>query len=498
MTPRRNRLLVVEDDADFAGSLVDLLEPQGFSVRTAPHGRGALEGLASFDADIALVDIRLGAENGVEVVRTLRERRPGLICILMTAYATVESATDALRSGAHDYLLKPIAPERLTTMLTEAIDRRDEQRRREREQRLAVLGNLSASIANQVNTELQAMLWQVEAIEAVLGAPPGELTVAATAVRSLAQSLGRIAETCRRILTFARGAHAAEDTDATSTLRDFEPALRNLLRPEVALSVTLPDAEARVGLDTAQLQQLLVNLVLNAGQAIASSGTVRVALGVRMPTVVLSVSDDGVGIPEPVLQRIFEPYFSTKAASEGTGLGLSVVYGMVVAAGGKVRVESQEGVGTRVELELPFAAPRVAPPGVPAGVRVPGLPLLILLVDDVAPLLGTMTRILERAKYATLTAKSAEEALDVIAASSRPPDCLVADVNLPGASGVSLAHTLRKALPGLPVLLISGDVGKDPEIDRLGAGVLVLTKPFRNDDLRQAIARLCKGKVAPT
>lgn len=477
---RTRRLLIVEDDRDFAESLFDLLEPLGFSVRTAASCGEAIAALADFSADIALVDVKLGAESGVGLVPQLRQRRPALICILMTAYAALDSAVAAVRCGATDYLRKPLEPSELVEKLEHALEQNERALRQQREQRLLVMGELCAGIAHDVNNCLQVMMNEVTDLDLSLKRAPPDLERARSGALSLDRSVQTVASVCQRILAFAKGTLVSEGCDAGKVLTSSTPLLTKLTQRGVRLSVEVPDQTLWVGLDAVQLQQVILNLVLNASQAAREDGTVRVELSEhanpQLRSARLRVVDDGCGIPDAVRPRIFDPYFSTKPSGEGTGLGLSIVYGMVNAAGGDIQVESAVGRGSCFDVVLPLTEP---PERSDWTARSAVRARRLLIVDDLPTILRAIDRTFSALGYETLCATSAEQALSLMEAASEPIDGVISDVHLPGISGVDLAWELRQKRPNLPIVLLSGDTGNLPGIERFGGRITLLGKPFR-------------------
>jgi DNA-binding response OmpR family regulator/anti-sigma regulatory factor (Ser/Thr protein kinase) len=484
------RVLVVEDDRDLADSLLELLEAQGLSVRLASSAAEALAALSSFVADIALVDIRLGIDDGVELLIKLREQSPQTVCVMMTAYATVESASNALRAGAHDYLTKPLQPKVLTDKIDKALNERDTRARAQREQRLALLGDLCARLAHDVNNVLQVMVLDVEAIEAAAAQSPIDAGLIRAASPDLRNAIYTAGDICRGILAFAKGTPALEGCDATRAVKDSEATLRRALPSHITLDLAVAGVSTPVALDAIQVGQIVLNLVLNSRHAIGQKGAIRVEVlsPSAASTVHISVSDDGAGIDDAVLPRIFEPYFSTKPASEGSGLGLAIVYGMVKAAGGDVHVVSQVGVGTRFEIVLPR---RTATEATADEQRAKGSgSKRVLLVENSSVLLESMCRLLERAGYRVLSASSGEEALNQMRTAPAAVECLISDVDLPGMSGLSLAHELREQWPNTSVILVSGGIGFTHETAALGPGVAVLPKPFDPAALLATLAKI--------
>jgi signal transduction histidine kinase len=354
----RHRVLIVEDDRDFAESLAELLEPLGFVVSSAHSAGEALARLADFSADLALIDVKLGTDNGVELVPLLHTKRPNLVCILMTAYADLDAAMSAVRSGAKDYLLKPLSPKTLPGRLTRVMAENEQRERKEREQRLLMMGNVCASIAHDVNNCLQLMYSHIDDVANALDAVPPDIAGGSSGIHSLSEAVKSAGEVCWRVLEFAKGVPGNSTADIAQVLRNCRPLLARMSRTHVDIEFDIPNGSLWVGLGATQLEQVVTNLVINASHAVGECGKVRVELteqrGAEGGFARLRVIDNGTGIPKDVLPRIFDPYFSTKASSESTGLGLAIVYGMVTGvAGGEITVETEQGYGSRFTINLP-------------------------------------------------------------------------------------------------------------------------------------------------
>jgi two-component system, NtrC family, sensor kinase len=356
----RRRVLVIEDDRDFADSLVELLEPLGFTVGTAHNAAEALIQLAESSADLALIDVKLGTDSGIALVPLLKARKPNLICILMSAYAEFDAAVSAVRSGAHDYLLKPLEPTSLPDQLKRALDESDMRLRKEREQRLLLVGSVCTNVAHDVNNCLQLAYYDMDAIESAFRSSPPDTALAQSGLQSMAEALARATDICKQILQFSKGSPSEQHADAALVVRNCEPLLTRLIRSdlEVELEVLTPPGPLWVALGATQLEQVVTNLVINAWHATSQSGKVRVELTTHKDgasdLVRLRVTDNGCGIPKDILPRIFDPYFSTKPSHHGTGLGLSIVYGIVKAiAGGDLQVQSEPGIGSCFTVVLP-------------------------------------------------------------------------------------------------------------------------------------------------
>jgi len=282
------------------------------------------------------------------------------------------------------------------------------------------------------------------------------------------------------------------------------PLLQRVLGQGVRLDLALETPGRWVLFDPAQLDQVILNLTVNAREAMPGGGTLRIATGHRVVLrpegegaaalppgrwVVLEVGDTGSGIPPEVLPRLFEPFFTTRLEKGGTGLGLATVQGIVAQSGGHIAVESAPGQGTTFRIHLPrqaAAAPLPVPAALPEAAA-PASGATVLLVEDEAALRLLGTRLLERAGYVVLAAESAEAALDLVQAGA-VPSLLVSDVAMPGDDGIALARRLRQRWPGLPVLLLSGYAEAMLGGDVAVAGFRILGKPFRAADLLRDVA----------
>jgi two-component system cell cycle sensor histidine kinase/response regulator CckA len=270
--------------------------------------------------------------------------------------------------------------------------------------------------------------------------------------------------------------------------------------------LSLGEPGRQVCIDPTQLDQVIVNLALNARDSMPEGGSLRIAtshaLVLRPESLgqeelppgryaVIEVCDTGGGIPPELLSRIFEPFFTTKRERGGTGLGLSTVHGIVRQSGGYIAVTSRVGKGTTFRIWLPrhegasewapsaaIAAP--TPPPASASVTPAGL---ILLVEDEPPLLRLAERALRNAGFEVLAAPSGEEALEMLEGGAPKPAILVSDMVMPGIDGLALAARLRERDASLPVLLVSGYAEAALGRDLAADGVRLLPKPYRLADL---------------
>jgi len=348
----------------------------------------------------------------------------------------------------------------------------ESQDRLRQAQKMESIGRLAGGIAHDFNNLLTGIIGHSDfALDQLDPAHPSHVEI-----RSAREASMRAAALTQQLLAFSRRQVVAKaPVDVNATVRGLEPTLRRLVPERIALTVR---SAANLGLVSAaesQLEQVVVNLVVNARDAIPAQGHVTIETGRETldataatlrgvaagEYVRLSVSDDGVGMDEETCAQIFEPFFTTKAPGSGTGLGLATVYGIIQEAGGTVRVTSAPGTGSRFDVLLPrivgpttptSSAPAVPPPeALPAGGHE-----TVLLAEDEPVVRRLVESILTRLGYTVLVASSGERALEVLAAHTGRVDILVTDVVMPGLSGRELAERVTGLRPEMRVLLVSG------------------------------------------
>ncbi|MGI4878844.1 MAG: ATP-binding protein, partial [Janthinobacterium lividum] len=313
----------------------------------------------------------------------------------------------------------------------------------------------------------------------------------------------RAANLVRQLLAFARQQTLRPQVlEIAAVIDGLVPLLRRLAGPDVELTVTHGRGIGALRVDPGQLEQVLVNLAVNARDAMSGRGRLAIetraipakavaALGYDiMPSIDhigIIVSDTGTGIAPEIVAKIFEPFFTTKPMGEGTGLGLSTVYGIVKQTGGFIFAESPRGGGTSFVVYLPTAA-REAPAAPPEPVERPAVvAATVLLVEDDRSVRRVVERALLRHGLQVIAAPDALTALDILDAPEVAIDVLVSDVVMPGMDGVALLTQARERRPALHVVLMSG-YAEPPQrraLDR--AGVVFIAKPFAIDDLLDAI-----------
>ena len=381
----------------------------------------------------------------------------------------------------------------------------------EQTQHLQAVGRLAGGIAHDFNNLLQAI---TGASEALLEYAPAGTEMRAD-ITQIQDSAVRGAALVRQLLAFGRQQSLQpRSVDVNAALRDVAKMLRRLLGASLHLVLDLETPSRHVLVDPGQLDQVLVNLAVNARDAMLEAGgggtlTLRschATLFERLlkgPEVIpagryvmIEVADTGPGIPADVLPSIFEPFFTTRRDRGGTGLGLATVHGILRQSGGYLAVDSQAGAGTRMRIYLPrheaappVLSPEAAPMAQPAAVGPVQLHHgLVLLVEDEAPVRMIAARQLTRRGWTVLDADCAEAALALLDPQA-PPRAIVTDMVMPGMDGVALVQQLRQRLgnPSLPAILVSGYAQESLRAGAAATATVFLPKPYRMVDLASAL-----------
>ena len=626
----RGRILLVDDDPDLLSSLSDLLQPQGYEVAVANSVESARRVTTAFEPDVALLDIRLGPDNGIDLIAMLKQQRPGLACLIMTGYADIESAVRALREGADDFLSKPIDPPNLIRALnrcrrqqklehenreivtalesseertraimenvadalvtidsdgiiesvnpaatnmfgyeaTELIGQnvtrlvaaefrgahdgyiqrylnngeartvgkgprevsgvckdgevleleltvseawignervfigvmRDISERKRLEaqlrqaQKMEAVGQLTGGVAHDFNNLLGVILGNAELLEDRVGTENPH-------VQAVIRAAGRGSDLTQRLLAFSRlQPLRPRILDPDQLLGDMHGLLTRTLAETIEIQFLTGDSIRRIEADQAQMESALLNLAINAGQAMPEGGEMTIeiasatidrqaAAGMTDATpgryVTIAVTDTGVGMAPEVVARAFDPFFTTKSVGEGSGLGLSMVYGFARQSGGFAIIESELGRGTTVRLYLPRAEAEASDPEIEPQAEAPrGKGETILVIEDDPEVRSLAVTMLENLGYEVLSASEGRGALDTLKATPRI-DLLLSDVMLPGGLlGPQVAEQAKRARPDLRVLFMSGYADAEARSsDLLAEGAMVLNKPFRRYEL---------------
>ena len=360
-------------------------------------------------------------------------------------------------------------------------DRLEEHLRRS--QRLESIGQLAGGVAHDFNNLLTVVMTASQLARRRL--PQG--VDAGRFLDEIDEAARRGAALTRQLLAFSRRQMMApRPVEAREIVEHLAPLLERSLGPSHPVELRATDAPA-VMADPAQLEQVVMNLVLNARDAMPGGGPIAIEIAPAGDRVRLSVIDRGIGMDEATRSRVFEPFFTTKP--DGTGLGLASVYGIVAQSGGHVAVESAPGAGSTFSVFLPIAAVAATDVAAPPAAAPRGRAGTVLLVDDVAAVRHALAELLRDGGHTVIEATSYDDALAAVAGRLDTIDLVLSDAVMPGRSGVALIRDLRTLRPKLACILMSGDL-RDQADEDLPVGVVRLSKPFTLEALGAAVAGL--------
>jgi signal transduction histidine kinase len=546
MSDAGTRVLVVDDDDGGRYLKAHVLRKSGYDVAGAATGRAALQHCETASPDLVLLDMRLPDIDGIDVCRQIKANFPG-IAVLQTS-AAITSPHDralALEGGADGFLIEPIEPEELlasvkallrlrgaeqalrrmnenlevavverTSALTEAnrqLEVESAERRKAEEllwhsQKLEAVGQLTGGIAHDFNNLLAVIVGSLEVIRAALESD-GELPRARILrlLKASEAATDRATKLTQQLLAFARRSTLQlEVVTLDEVIVGCEPFLRRALGEAIALTLSFEPRLWPCRIDAAQFEAALLNLVVNARDAMPSGGKLEIAVsnstidtaGARQaavaegPYVTVRVSDTGTGMDPDVAAHAFEPFFTTKDIGKGTGLGLSQVYGFIKQSGGHVAVDTKIGSGTTFRLYLPRCdqVAGMADASDEIAQQVPTGSETVLVVEDNPEVLELAVSTIGDLGYRVLSASNGPSAMNIIRNGQRI-DLLFSDIVMPGGmNGFDLINQARGVRGGLKALVTSGYANVHrPGADR--PDVPLLLKPYRRADLAKCIRR---------
>ncbi len=501
--------LVFDDAAAAQGSISALMaDPQieaaavynEAGVRIASAGRGATQAPL-----MAPAPLRFSDRGSVRIVEVVHHDDQPVGSVLLWTVAEPWTMRAARHAGTALLLVTSLAVllllQRQQTALRKALATSEgraaalqaESRRREaaeealrQSQKMETLGQLTGGIAHDFNNLLQGLQGALE----LIARRPEEPDHVRRWSKAALQSADRGIRLTSQLLAFSRAQklelRTIDVSEITARLKDMLPAL---IGANVEVEFDLVDAATPVVADATQLELAIINLCINARDAMPDGGRVRIATQLSRicddpelaegDYLLLCVSDTGVGMPEDVRRKAFDPFFTTKGVGKGTGLGLAQVYGIAKQAGGTARIESEPGRGATITLYLPRSEAPAAQASAPATIASPSpeaRDATILVVDDDPGVLDYVVEALAQSGYRTLAASDGPEALRLL--ESARPDLMIIDYAMPGMTGAEVARRALERRGDLPVLFMSGYAETTALESATGRGVRLLRKPF--------------------
>jgi two-component system cell cycle sensor histidine kinase/response regulator CckA len=520
-------VLLVDDSADDAEIVTRELRRGGrhVSIERVWEADTMRAALARQPWDLVISDWTMPSFSGGAALEVLKSERIDVPFIILSGTVTEELAIKAMRSGARDWVLKGhlsrLGPaierelaERRERRRSEAALQRSEERLRQ-SQKLDAIGGLAAGVAHDFNNVLSVIIGHADILLSELAAnDPSRESI--DEIRSAAT---RAADLTRQLLAFSRQQILQpQKTDIRRIVAGMGKLLRRLIGEDIELSIVAPPDLGTVIVDPSQMEQVILNLAVNARDAMPRGGTLTITttnvdVGDDSTTdpgvppgahVVLAVTDTGIGMDEATQARIFEPFFTTKEPGSGTGLGLATVFGIVQQSGGTISTTSAPGQGTTFKIYLPRIAKDLpVVPGPEESRRRSKAALrggeTILLVEDDDAMRAMLRMVLEKHGYRVVEARNGGDALALPDRVTDAVALVLTDVVMPQMSGREFATRLEARRPGLPVLYMSGYTdGAIVQHGVLEPGIAFLQKPVAPHVLVDKIRDLLSQKAGQT
>jgi signal transduction histidine kinase len=531
-------VLVVDDSADMRDYITRLLAKR-WRVETARDGRDALERLRANKPDLVLTDVMMPGLDGLGLLREIRGDLSlrDLPVIMLSARAGEEARVEGLDAGADDYLTKPFSARELVARVNtnlelaqlrqkatrellkakeyleeqvqlEIAERMQAEAQLRQAQKMEAVGKLTGGVAHDFNNVLQVIGGNLQLLAKDLAGNGRAEQRLQTALAGVSRG-SRLAS---QLLAFGRRQPLApKSVNLGRLVRSIDDMLRRALGEAIELETIVSGGLWNTFVDTAQVENALLNLAINARDAMAGRGRLTIEMGnawlddyyaarnaevTRGQYVMLAVTDTGCGMPPDVVERAFEPFFTTKPEGRGTGLGLSMVYGFVKQSGGHIKIYSEAGQGTTVRLYLPRAMQQEDVEIEPEMETASSGSETVLVVEDDEDVRDTVVSMLSELGYRVLKAKDADSAL-VIVESGVPIDLLFTDVIMPGKlRSPELARKARERIPGIRVLFTSGYTENAiVHGGRLDEGIELLSKPYTRENLARKLRHALRNRA---
>lgn len=363
MPQKRRSVIIIDDEESMRDSCAMILKKDGFETITADNGEEGLQKIKEADPDIALIDLKMPGISGLDVLDKIQKIAPGILPIVITGYATVESAVDAMKKGAYDFLPKPFTPEELRIIIRRGLEKIELSREAEnlRREKKLIEENFITMVSHQLRSPLVAI---AQYFETILSGAVGDVSSEqANMLRKAKERLEGLLSLINDWLDIAR-------MNTGELVKKFKPVpLHSLIkkqvdflqplaeRNQVTLNLATPQGSDRVLGDEDTLEQVFSNLISNAVKYNREGGEVNITIRENQDTITTDVSDTGIGIPKDKMPYLFEQFFQVTRTSKGkgSGLGLTIAQKIAEAHNGNIDVTSEENKGSTFSVTLPKA-----------------------------------------------------------------------------------------------------------------------------------------------
>jgi signal transduction histidine kinase len=357
------KIVVIDDDYAMRLSCRKILSKSGYEVATFEDGMEGLDGISRVRPDLVIVDLKMPGMSGMEVIARVHAINPDIVIVVITGYATIDTAVEAMKSGAYDFLPKPFAPEELRLIVRRGLERRrlELEKRRSEMERILLKRRFVTFVSHELQTPLAAVRQYLETLKHL-----GDSPDAAVRREWIDRCLARAAEMqgmIRDWLTLAEveGGALARKREKVDVNRTVEAAVRYhqeaASAEHVQIDTRLPGESCYMAGDPQCLMVLIDNLIGNAIKYNRAGGRVTVSVEPQGAAIAISVADTGIGIDEKYIAFLFDEFFRVKGEQAkkagGTGLGLAICKKIVTEMGGNIGVQSAPGVGSTFRVSLP-------------------------------------------------------------------------------------------------------------------------------------------------